>query len=70
MAVEGAVAAAVSAPSAAATAATVATAASSAAQLLRRHLSLSSQAELDQPRPTDAVLAPMSVLLLAVVAGA
>ena len=69
MAVEGAVAAAVAAPSAAAAAA-VATAASSAAQLLHRHLSLSPKAKLDQPRPTEARLAPMAVLIVAVVTGA
>jgi hypothetical protein len=72
VAVEGAaVAAAVAAPSAAAAAA-VATAASSA-QLLHRHLSLSAaeEAELDQPRPADARLAAMAVLLVAaVVSGA
>ena len=62
MAVEGAVAAAVSAPSAA-TVAAVATAASPAA-LLHRHLSLLPKAKLDQPRPTDARLAPMAVLLV------
>ena len=71
VAVEGAaVAAAVAAPSAAAAAA-VATAPFSA-QLLHRHLSLSAaeEAELDQPRPADARLAAMAVLLVAVVSGA
>ena len=67
VAVEGKVAAALADPSATAAAPAVATAACSAAQLLQLLLLLSPQAQLDQPRPTEAGMAKMEDLLLAVV---